>query len=460
MAFTKEQLDAYIQALYDDDGQLSSADNQKIINYILSNGEPEANPRDLIQIRRGLKSDLPNFAQGEMGFALDTKDLYIGGTNGNERISPKNVVNVKDFGAIGEANFYDPATKQFYVNFPLSGVPRSDVDAVNNAIQYALDNGIDTVYFPKGKYYLPNWSYDLDISKLRFVGTNESALCSTGLVSGYFIKLVGPIGLNQYDTAKSPLENIALWGSYNTGVPSLNVVGLLIGSGPEVSVVHDSFKNVVIKDFNVGLKGGQTYKAIFYNLSIIACGYGIFLESGSAIPLYFIGGFIEACGIGYYSEGIGWSNVVFVAFSFEYNRQQVNCSTRTVFNGCRFESDPLSTTANVFQLNAEAQCAFNSCDFLFLPNYVANISNWIDNPAQFLNATVGTPLFSVVAKIVNFIDCKIGVDNSIPFAGGFYKISGLNDNLGMYNVRYSGLDVDVINPLNYKPWTETLLKNI
>lgn len=33
---------------------------------------------DTLQIKRGLKADLPILAQGEMGFCTDTKEVYIG----------------------------------------------------------------------------------------------------------------------------------------------------------------------------------------------------------------------------------------------------------------------------------------------------------------------------------------------------------------------------------------------
>lgn len=89
MALTKEQLDAYIQGLYDDDGNLSPEDYQKIINYIISNGEPSLNERDLIQVRRGDKADLPTLAQGEQALTLDTEEFFIGGLNGNINISKK-----------------------------------------------------------------------------------------------------------------------------------------------------------------------------------------------------------------------------------------------------------------------------------------------------------------------------------------------------------------------------------
>lgn len=149
MAFTKEQLDAYIQALYDDDGQLSSADYQLIINYILSNGEPETDPRDLIQIRRGDFADLPTLAQGEMAYTLDSEDLYIGGLNGNTRFNKSEVVSIKSFGAVGDGVADD-----------------------TSAMQAAFDSG-KNIILEHGKTYL---TYDLTIDNDNFILYGNGAI--------------------------------------------------------------------------------------------------------------------------------------------------------------------------------------------------------------------------------------------------------------------------------------------
>lgn len=41
----------------------------------------------LIQIRRGLKVELPLLAEGEMGFCTDTKEIYIGTGNLNTPVN-------------------------------------------------------------------------------------------------------------------------------------------------------------------------------------------------------------------------------------------------------------------------------------------------------------------------------------------------------------------------------------
>lgn len=156
MAFTKEQLDAYIQALYDDDGKLSNADYQLIVNYILSNGDPSTNPRDLIQIRRGNEKELPLLAQGEQAFTLDTEKFFIGGLTRNIEIGDKNIKTPKQFGCIGDGVADD-----------------------TNAMQLCLDSGGTILSSISSKYKITR---TLNITKPIFIiGLN---LSFTGVVNG------------------------------------------------------------------------------------------------------------------------------------------------------------------------------------------------------------------------------------------------------------------------------------
>lgn len=87
---------------------------------------------DIIKIKRGLKENIPQLEEGELGYCTDTNELYIGTSVGNNvKISP-DCVNVKRFGAVGD------------------GV-HDDTEAIQAAIDYFLDNN-GALYFPGGIY--------------------------------------------------------------------------------------------------------------------------------------------------------------------------------------------------------------------------------------------------------------------------------------------------------------------
>ena len=326
-------------------------------------------------------------------------------------------VNVKRFGAVGNAQYYQLSTRSYWADSNCTIQPHNDVDAINAAINYALDNNINIVYFPTGYYYLPNWTYDLDITKLRFVGSGETALVSSGLQTGNFITISSPLSLNMYNTAKCPLENISLWGCYGVGSGS-TVNGLAINTATRVVACHCSFKNVVVKDFNYGLYGLQGYKTIWYNFSAIACRYGIWLDPNCAIPMYFIGGFVECCGIGLMHNGNDWSNLVFESTAFEYNMQQISVNYGAVFNNCRFENDPRCEMSSYNYTVSGKYCFFNNCDFMLLPNYEGNVSNWIYNPSQYI--VRDTITFAQFAGTdIHLTNCRVGLGD-IPLGSGFY----------------------------------------
>ena len=366
-----------------------------------------------------------------------------------------NTVNVKAFGAVGNAKYYNKTTRTYWADSNYTEAPHNDVDAVNAAIAYAIAHNIDTIYFPNGFYYLPNWTYNMDISKMRFVGEGETALVSAGLTSGSFITISSPLDLNEYNTAKIPLVNISLWGSYGIGSGSA-VNGLYINIPTNVVACHSSFVNVVVKDFFHGLDSNQGYKTIFYNFSAIACQVGIYLNSNSAIPQYFIGGFIECCGQGLFFDGPDWSNAIFYAYAFEYNLQQIAVSNGVIFDSCRFENDPLCTKQSYnFTINGQ-HVFFNNCDIMLLSNFELNVPNWIANPAQYKTATSITYALFAGSGDLHLLNSRIGLAN-IPIDAGFYLIG-----LRTYaiNSEFNG-NADAMSKLidtaNYQVISNTLL---
>lgn len=114
-----ESLTAYIDGLHAD-GTLSDSDYNKIILYILANGNLENSPRDLIQIRRGDQANLPNLAQGELGYCLDTDALFVGGLNGNKQITNHKKFRGRKFILITDSMGTHPSTADnWLINFKI-----------------------------------------------------------------------------------------------------------------------------------------------------------------------------------------------------------------------------------------------------------------------------------------------------------------------------------------------------
>lgn len=166
------QFQAYIDGLYAD-GVMSEQDYNDIILYILANGETEKKPRDLIQIRRGSKENLPSLAQGEIALTLDTEELFVGGLNGNINLNATNFVNVTKFGAKGDGE-------------------TDDSGSFKKAITYLKSKDLNTLYIPKPKVsYLIGSTIKLP-SNIKIIGENAvlQAERYTGGTGGNFPQLI------------------------------------------------------------------------------------------------------------------------------------------------------------------------------------------------------------------------------------------------------------------------------
>ena len=307
MAFTKAQLDAYIQGLYDDDGQLSEADNQLIINYILSNGNPELNPRDLIQIRRGDEADLPTLAQGEQAITLDTEVYVIGGLNGNIKIPTRNT--------------------------PIP-IPNTDVATINSLIllmsgkDFAFINGEtynldDTLIFPNQcDIVIPtNTILDFNVSAkdcLRLTGDNINVYGGgkikmpeawDGTNTQWLYAAIHIYG-DECSVKEIRLENVQKVGIGIEGSKCVVIDNVINGNYPSAQ-----FTGVETAHFGVAVspKGFDIDGAIVNNNSIKNCVTGVFVGTyggGETYGLNIVSNMLEKCyDHGVYANG-GQGNII------------------------------------------------------------------------------------------------------------------------------------------------------
>lgn len=300
---------------------------------------------------------------------VDTFDVY------GEKIKIKHpFVNVKDFGAKGD------------------GVT-DDTTAVDSALEYASNNGIDTIFFPDGTYLLPNKTYTIDTSKQSWIGENVTKLKSTGLAYGNaFITLTSPLSLEMYDYARVPLANICIEGEYFTDSTTNTVTAISYGmpGNPGATMVspHLALYNVTVKNFGTGIYLASSYKSSAYNLNIIACNYGLYIGDGGIVPWNVYCIHVECCNTAIYSLADGYAEARYFGGAFEYNRTVFNGYGRHTFFGVRFEMDMRAAcTENlvgrpVFSMSSPStgHLKFEECSFLLIPNYTLNVTYWVPNP--------------------------------------------------------------------------------
>lgn len=219
MALDYNVLIAYIEGLYADES-LSEKDYQDIINYILSNGDPETDPRDLIQIRRGNEEDLPNLAQGEICFTIDKENLFIGGLDGNVKINTKALyLNVRDFGAKGDG-----------VN--------DDSVAFQECIDFAKDN-LRSVFIPDGNYLIETPLIIYNETVIKGAGERDTIITSN-VANGEFT-IVAEESISRVDI--SDIKMIAATSKQN-----------LVGGFDFKNMRYSNVDNVVVFYFTSAFK--------------------------------------------------------------------------------------------------------------------------------------------------------------------------------------------------------------
>lgn len=365
----------------------------------------------------------------------------------------ENVVNVKDFGAVGNANYYDLTTNAFFTDSSKTNRPTSDVEAVNRAIKYALTNNINIVYFPNGNYYLPLWSYMLDASKLSFVGSGHSCLCREGSEANAMITLISTADLSEYTYARTPLKNISLHGNSFTGVTDEGENGIAgieygVKGNSDATLIspHINLENVTVQGFSCGLRIGTAYKSTLINFNAISCNYGIFiLEKGlaQAVPLNIYNAHFEVCNHAVFCLAPRYNEINFFGGAFEYCRQFIASNMDIACYGTRFESDILAfmdvtNGVNIAGFNITNACLhLYSCWLLLLPNYESNVKYWQPNLSKL--SKYDTAFFAISSPAVPGLfaeDLEIATDQWDSTST--YFINAGSKNLALFNSHLLG----------------------
>jgi len=384
----------------------------------------------------------------------------------------KSYVTPQMFGAKADANYYDVATRTWWKDSSKTAKPTDDGIAIQKAIDYAINNNIHTIFFSDGNYYCPNRSFNIDTSKLRFVGENTSKLISVGLTYGAFITLTSPLDLKMYDYARVPLENICIEGVYNDDSANTGVTGVVFGeignAGATMVSPHMATYNLTIKNFHIGLWLASAYKSSMYNPNIIACNYGIYVTEGGVVPWNCYCPHIECCYFAFYSTASGYAEVNIFGGAFEYNRFQYSGTNKTKFIGTRFEFDLLSACNSSlspyypFYVTGDGSPYLKliHCSILSLSNFTGNVGNWIPNP-YVLNEPTSTSVIcaysnSFTGKAQIYIEgCEIATDGDSQYPDGNYYVSG--GKIFAQNNQYYGNCGGIFNPDNLVTETNGLL---
>ena len=348
-------------------------------------------------------------------------------------------VNVRDFGAVGNALYYNPATFKWFANSGFSELPHDDGPAIQAAIDYAVENHINTVLLPSGGYYTPNRKFTINASKIKLQGEQRTNLISDGLVSGAFITIISDTTLEEYNYHRTPIDNISVCGTYFKNdaniVPLNSVIGISIGtiSKPEVSVVspHLIITDCSVQHFNIGVALLSAYKSSMFNCSVIACDYGFYSDNNTAlnsiIPWHIHQAYVECCAVAIYTTAYGFSAMHFIGGAFEYNRQVCRSYSKLYFNNVRFENDLVSACDNsgtpvysfVIDDSNQSEASFVQCTFLFnSAEYANQVTYWIPKNLQFTTTKPQPAIFftNVTAFTgtyrIMLIDCNFATNQN------------------------------------------------
>lgn len=287
-------------------------------------------------------------------------------------------VNVKDFGAVGDAHYYDKETNLYYSDPAYTTRPTNDVDAIDKAINFAVKNNIHIIYFPAGDYYVPNKKYITSEATYVFMGSTGSSLVSEGLTDGYFISVHATSDANNYAESPVIFGGLLLKGNYyKNALYDTTVSALYFG---DAWVQHRMIKDVGVTLFNCGLYVNAATESHFDHINIMMCDVGMNFVATTGynpVPLWVTNSTIELCALGVQAPNGGYSCLFFSNCGLSGGRMVyygktpiylANCRSEMALNECCDDNGTPIYPWSVYQVSgvdADSGIIMENCDILF-----------------------------------------------------------------------------------------------
>jgi hypothetical protein len=162
-----------------------------------------------------------------------------------------NMVNVKDFGAYGDANYYNWKDKKYYVDKSYTKLSHDDTKSILDAVNYIRSNNISKkLFFSKGNYKMTK---SLEVNGF-YVEGDSSTIQSTASIAVKILK---------GNDRQSILSHIGI-----TGISGPNSIGLYC-TNTSTNTSSVTIDSVTIFNFADGIKFyDNAYLYRFYNLKV------------------------------------------------------------------------------------------------------------------------------------------------------------------------------------------------
>lgn len=186
-----------------------------------------------------LQSDLKTYTVQDLGNSKSLEDE----------------VNVKDFGAYGDANYYNPKDGKYYIDSSFNHLSHDDTKSVIDAIDYLKKNDrLKTLFFPGGNYYLDQ---TIEVNGYSIEGENSKILSKAEIAVKVLkgndrkeiISRLGIVGINKVKSIGILCTNT----NENTASVSLSYINIFNFENG-ISFSNNSylynFRNIKVADCN------------------------------------------------------------------------------------------------------------------------------------------------------------------------------------------------------------------